>query len=150
MEFVKMSWGTLECLRVCSSRSKPASHSIQSSRERASRRSQKESPPQAEGDEGGMRGSGEKLPGYCISFPFEDGWRRKQRPTLVLLPGDSHGRRSPVGCGPWGRRDFTGWVYLKITYQLLIRWLRIGLEFISGRASTVIKWSHGLVIRSLA
>ena len=24
-------------------------------------------------------------------------------PTPALLPGQSHGRRSPVGCGPWGR-----------------------------------------------
>ena len=23
-------------------------------------------------------------------------------PTLVLLPGKSHGRRSRVGCSPWG------------------------------------------------
>ena len=24
-------------------------------------------------------------------------------PTPVLLPGKSHGRRSLVGCSPWGR-----------------------------------------------
>ena len=31
-------------------------------------------------------------------------WRRRQRqPTPVLLPGKSHGRRSLVGCSPWGR-----------------------------------------------
>ena len=31
-------------------------------------------------------------------------WRRRQwHPTPVLLPGKSHGRRSLVGCGPWGR-----------------------------------------------
>ena len=30
-------------------------------------------------------------------------WRRKRQPTPVLLPGKSHGRRSPVGCSPWGR-----------------------------------------------
>ena len=30
-------------------------------------------------------------------------WRRRQRhPTPVLLPGKSHGRRSLVGCSPWG------------------------------------------------
>ena len=28
--------------------------------------------------------------------------RRQRRPTPVLLPGKSHGRRSPVGCSPWG------------------------------------------------
>ena len=29
--------------------------------------------------------------------------RRQGHPTPVLLPGKSHGRRSLVGCGPWGR-----------------------------------------------
>ena len=39
--------------------------------------------------------------------------RRQWQPTLVLLPGKSHGRRSLVGCSPWGREgriqlsDFT-------------------------------------------
>ena len=28
--------------------------------------------------------------------------RRQWQPTPVLLPGESHGRRSLVGCGPWG------------------------------------------------
>ena len=26
-------------------------------------------------------------------------------PSPVLLPGISHGRRSPVGCSPWGREE---------------------------------------------
>ena len=29
-------------------------------------------------------------------------WRRQRHPTPVLLPGKSHGRRSLVGCSPWG------------------------------------------------
>ena len=29
--------------------------------------------------------------------------RRRWHPTPVLLPGKSHGQRSLVGCGPWGR-----------------------------------------------
>ena len=33
---------------------------------------------------------------YCIR-------RRQWHPTPVLLPGKSHGRRSLVGCSPWGR-----------------------------------------------
>ena len=33
-------------------------------------------------------------------------WRRRQwHPTPVLLPGKSHGRRSLVGCSPWGREE---------------------------------------------
>ena len=29
-------------------------------------------------------------------------WRRQWHPTPVLLPGKPHGRRSLVGCSPWG------------------------------------------------
>ena len=31
--------------------------------------------------------------------------RRQWHPTPVLLPGKSHGWRSPVGCSPWGRSE---------------------------------------------
>ena len=32
-------------------------------------------------------------------------WRRQWHPTPVLLPGKSHGRRSLVGCSPWGLEE---------------------------------------------
>ena len=32
-------------------------------------------------------------------------WRRKWQPTPVFLPGESHGRRSLVGCSSWGRTE---------------------------------------------
>ena len=32
-------------------------------------------------------------------------WRRQWHSTPVLLPGKSHGRRSLVGCSPWGREE---------------------------------------------
>ena len=32
-------------------------------------------------------------------------WRRQWHPTPVLLPGLSHGRRSLVGCSPWGLEE---------------------------------------------
>ena len=32
-------------------------------------------------------------------------WRRQWHPTPVLLPGKSHGRRSLVGCSPWGCQE---------------------------------------------
>ena len=38
--------------------------------------------------------------------------RRPWHPTPVLLPGKSHGRRSLVGCHPWGR---TGLDTTKVT-----------------------------------
>ena len=31
--------------------------------------------------------------------------RRQWQPTPVLLPGNSHERRSLVGCSPWGREE---------------------------------------------
>ena len=31
--------------------------------------------------------------------------RRQWHPTPVLLPGESHGWRSLVGCSPWGREE---------------------------------------------
>ena len=33
------------------------------------------------------------------------GCLRQWQPTPVLLPGKSHGRRSLVGCSPWGRQE---------------------------------------------
>ena len=32
-------------------------------------------------------------------------WRRQWHPTPILLPGESHGWRSLVGCSPWGREE---------------------------------------------
>ena len=32
-------------------------------------------------------------------------WRREWQPTPVFLPREFHGRRSLVGCSPWGRKD---------------------------------------------
>ena len=32
-------------------------------------------------------------------------WRRQWHLTPVLLPGKAHGRRSLVGCSPWGRKE---------------------------------------------
>ena len=32
-------------------------------------------------------------------------WRRAWQPTLVLLPGESHGQRSLAGYRPWSRKE---------------------------------------------
>ena len=37
--------------------------------------------------------------------PREYNRRRQWHPTPVLVPGNSHGRRSLVGCSPWGRTE---------------------------------------------
>ena len=46
------------------------------------------------------------LPSKCRECGFEP-WsgRRQWHPTPVLLPGKSHGRRSLVGCSPWGHEE---------------------------------------------
>ena len=40
---------------------------------------------------------------FGIAFLWD--WRRQRHPTPVLLPGKSHGRRSLVGCSPWGHEE---------------------------------------------
>ena len=40
-----------------------------------------------------------------IHIPIVYSWRRQWHPTPVLLPGNSHGQRSLVGCSPWGRKE---------------------------------------------
>ena len=43
---------------------------------------------------------------HCyLMMPTEHYQRRQSHPTPVLLPGKSHGRRSLVGCSPWGREE---------------------------------------------
>ena len=49
--------------------------------------------PASAGDTGSIPGS--------RRFPREGKWQ----PTPVFLPGKSHGRRSLVGCSPWGRTE---------------------------------------------
>ena len=41
-----------------------------------------------------------------IHFIYSSVYMRRQwHPTPVLLPGKSHGRRSLVGCSPWGHEE---------------------------------------------
>ena len=37
----------------------------------------------------------------CKKIP----WRREWHPTLVFLPGESHGQRSLAGYSPWGHKE---------------------------------------------
>ena len=46
-----------------------------------------------------MQETQDRFPGWEIP------WRRKWRPTPVLLPGESHGRRSLVGYSPWSCKE---------------------------------------------
>ena len=42
-----------------------------------------------------------QVKGNLRSFSSSVQWH----PTPVLLPGKSHGQRSPVGCSPWGHKE---------------------------------------------
>ena len=44
-------------------------------------------------------------PAFIVCTLFGTKRRRQWHPTLVLLPGKSHGQRSLVGCSPWGRKE---------------------------------------------
>ena len=50
------------------------------------------------------------------SLGWGNPWRRKWKPTPVLLPGKSHGRRSLVGYHPWDHKesDMTEWLYFTL------------------------------------
>ena len=46
----------------------------------------------------------------CVNLEkavLADSEEKAMAPTPVLLPGKSHGWRSLVGCGPWGRKSWT-------------------------------------------
>ena len=52
-----------------------------------------------------------KVPTYALDgckylkMYREFSWIRQRQPTPVLLPGNSHGRRSMVGCSLWGHEE---------------------------------------------
>ena len=50
--------------------------------------------------------------------------RRQWHPTLALLPGKSHGRRSLVGCRPWGIKesDTSEWLHFYFSLSCIGEW----------------------------
>ena len=56
---------------------------------------------------GGLHSTGSLGVGHdgATSLSLFMHWRRKWPPTPVFLPGESQGRRSLVGCRPWGRTE---------------------------------------------
>ena len=51
----------------------------------------------------------------ALSILFQ---RRQWHPSPVLLPGESHGQRSLLGCSPWGREESDMTVRLHIHFSL--------------------------------
>ena len=61
------------------------------------------------GEPGGLQSMGSRRVGHDWAtllslFTFMH-WRRKWQPTPVILPGESQGWGSLVGCRPWGRTE---------------------------------------------
>ena len=56
---------------------------------------------------------------YRSGLPLQG--RRQWHPTLVLLPGKSHGQRSLVGASPWGREesDMTEWLHFDFSLSCI-------------------------------
>ena len=54
-----------------------------------------------------------------LTFVIACLWRRQWHPTLVLLPGKSHVRRSLVGCSPWGLEESDMTEQLHFHFSLL-------------------------------
>ena len=65
-----------------------------------------------------------KMRSYVWTFIEHDGCPFKKRlghrwhPTPVLLPGKSHGRRSLVGCSPWGHEESDTTEQLRFHFSL--------------------------------
>ena len=75
-------------------------------------------------------------------------WRKKYLSTLVFLPGEFHGQRSPVGYSPWGCKvsDTTERLILSLTLSLsFFIWLKIFImkTFFFFNVTEV---DHGMVV----
>ena len=56
-------------------------------------------------------------------------WRRQWHPTPVLFPGNSHGRRSLVGCSLWGREELDTTERLHFSFVLGVFSLPIQFQY---------------------
>ena len=71
---------------------------------------------------------------YNIIFSASQWQGRRWHPTFVLVPRESHGRRSLVGCSPWGREE------LDTTEQLHFHFHFHALEKEMATHSGVLAW----------
>ena len=62
-----------------------------------------------------------QLSGWTLSSDRVQFQRRQWHPTPVLLPGNSHGWRSLVGCNPWGfeELDTTEWLHFHFSLSCI-------------------------------
>ena len=50
-------------------------------------------------------------------------WRREWQPTLVFLPGESHGQRGLVGYSPWGCKVSDTTQRLTLSLAIILTWV---------------------------
>ena len=57
-------------------------------------------------------------------------WKREWQPTLVLLPGESHGQRSLEGCSSWSHKELDTTEHAPTESQVIVEYLehRSGLK----------------------
>ena len=75
-------------------------------------------------------------------------WRKAWQPTSIFLPGESHGQRSLVGYGPWGRRESAMTEVTLLAYMLSLPASKLGLHlplpfYFSKAFSFTKKLKHG-------
>ena len=79
-------------------------------------------------------------------------WRRAQQPTLVFLPGESHGQRSLAGCCPQGHTELKrlGMHARSVTAVRSVGKLKLGLSFLprSGEWRIIYHETEGFVTLS--
>ena len=58
---------------------------------------------------------------FLRDLKFANNSEKAVAPHSLLLPGKSHGRRSLVGCSPWGRKelDTTEWLYFHFSVSCI-------------------------------
>ena len=64
-------------------------------------------------------------------------WRRKWQPTPVFLPGEFHGWRSLLGCGPWGHRVGHDWVTNTHIVILRFSWVALVVKNLPANTGDV-------------
>ena len=70
----------------------------------------------------GVAKSWTQLSDWTFFLPNSMKWRRQWHPILVLLPRESHGRRSLVGCSPWGSEESDTTERLHFHFSLRSKW----------------------------
>ena len=57
-------------------------------------------------------------------------WRKEWLPTLIYLPGESHGQRSLAGYNPWDHKQWRGLTHDPDVGGWMCGWGAAGLRFL--------------------